>query len=152
MAFRFLQIGKANNEIARLESEIEQLKAQNAELTTNEPEALKGAEVALLEANTKICAAESTISELKTSLLKHGEELKANQAEIGKLTEALALKSAEVETKASTKAVEILASVGAPLPPAAPKTGTPSAKSLSGWDRIVAATGDQIAKVTTLTQ
>ena len=142
-AFKFFNIGKANEEIARLEGEVSRLTAENASLAANTPEAVTNLQA-------QLATAETTIKELKASLVLHGTDaaaLTAAKAEIEDLKTKLEAKGKEVEASASRKALEIVAGAGAPPAPVAPVSTVPAPKKVGGLKAVEAAFAAQINPV-----
>lgn len=119
MAWKIFNIGKANEEITRLETTVDSLNKRIAELESdqksiaeNESDVAKAA----TELNTKLEAANARISELE----KERDQLKAD------------VKTAEesAEKKAAAKALEITNGQGQPPIPAGQGGGTAGASDL----------------------
>jgi chromosome segregation ATPase len=128
MAWKFLNIGKANAEIERLEKEVETAKAEAANaktaLETNNSEIaaqLEKVQGELTAANTSLAARTTELSSAKASLL-------AAQAEVTTLKATIADPKGEIEKRASAKALEITAGQGQP-PVGVTSTSSPGATS-----------------------
>lgn len=142
MAFKFFNVGKANAEIARLETE---LAATVAKLTTIEQEASTNTkdiseQAENLSAENKLLR--SSISEFTAKIASKDQELAVANAARVAAEQAAATATASIAGAASAKALEIVASVGSKpvsnVPSANPAETKPEPK-LTGLARVQAA-------------
>lgn len=126
-AFKFFNIGKANEEISRLETALAALQAERdaaqGNLTQLEQQA-QADRTALASAQTSLSSALASVETLNTHLT-------AKNAELSSATEKhktdLAALEASVETRASAKAATIVEGLGLKVPITLPKPGSPGA-------------------------
>lgn len=134
-AFKFFNIGKANDEIARLEAQVADLNKQITDLKANGPEVEAAAETLRgeLEAERqKAAKAEIDLATVNSEKDKAVADLAAANAK-------LAAFPVEVKTAAAAQAAQITASIGVPPVAATPATPPEPAKNLTGLDRAIAA-------------
>ena len=135
MAFKFFNIGKANAEIDRLESELATAKAGSPAEATKIAELTKSNEEisTLLEnATTDLSAANGTITKLKA------EHASALTALTSSHETAMTELRASVGAKAAEAAVKIQAATGAPAAPVVPKTAADPKAGKTGMARLLA--------------
>lgn len=144
MALKFFQIGKANEEIDRLNAELAKVTAERDALTGNdstiaaEAEKVKGelaaASAKIVQLESDLATARQSISSLKETNLKVESDLHAAQAK-------LANPEARIKEAAAVQAAEITAKLGQPPVVAAPPANPaqPEKKALKGRERHLAA-------------
>jgi chromosome segregation ATPase len=113
-AFKFFNIGKANEEIENLQSQIATLTAENASLKENTPQVEAAAETLRneLEASkAKLAQAEVDLATAKASVASLTAEKETLST---KLTETTAKVGEQVKTAASAQAAAIVAGIGVP--------------------------------------
>lgn len=148
MAFKIFNIGKANEEITRLESEVARL---NSELSSVKDNAT-ALENSAQEASTNLTAAQTEITNLKSTLAQKDSELATVTTSLETMTgERDTLKATiekpdgEIAKQSALKAQEIVAAQGAqvvPLKDAETPNQDPSrseVKKLSGIEKAIAA-------------
>jgi len=163
MAWKFLNIGKANAEIERLEKALADEQAKTAALNkerdelktaaeANDSEIARNAEATgkeLIQAKADLATAKQSVSTLTTER----DDAKAQLATVGKERDELKAKIADpkgaIQTAASAKAAEITGAQGQP-PIATAPVATPAAKpaeasGLKGFDAVQAGIKTQIA-------
>jgi len=138
MAFKFLQIGKANARIDELEAQLATITQERdqakAALESNGAEISAAAE----QLQTELNAVNNTITGLRASEAKAVKEAATAQAEVASLKEQLKAKDGEVKIKVAHQVQEEQAKLGQPSAPAVPASAKP-AKEATGMARIVAA-------------
>ena len=124
MAFKFLQIGKANAEIERLTAELAKVTKEKedaqAAVADNGNEVAKEAEKLQADLGT----AKQSISTLTGERDAAVSQLAGKDAEIKSLTEKLAAKDGEVKIQVARQVAETQSQLGAPPIPAPPKEAT----------------------------
>jgi len=156
MAWKFLNIGKANAEIERLEKELATIKAERDEartaLESNNSEAVKAAEgfqADLAIARTELEAAKGQVTKLTNDLSAATTELTTVKAELVTAKAQIADPAGVIQKAASAKAAEITSSQGQP-PVKVDPTTSPAApgkeqSGLTGIARVQAAFKKQMA-------
>ena len=132
MAFKFFNIGKANDEISNLESKVAELTSEVASLKENTPQIEAAAEslkVELTETKSKLAQAESDLSTSKASLASVSAELKVSN-------DRLANPPALIKEAAAVQAAVIAASVGVPPISASAQSGGEKLMSRSDFGKL----------------
>jgi predicted nuclease with TOPRIM domain len=139
MAWKFLNIGKANAEIDRLNEALVTSNKERDEARTaledNGKEVageLEKAQGQLKDSQAALATANNTISALTGEKAELGKQ-------VAKLTEDLRATTEAVQVKVAHKVADVLAAAGAPPAPAAPAAAKAPANNLTGMDRIRAA-------------
>lgn len=138
MAWKFLNIGKANARIDELESQLaavtkerdDALKASgenSTEIQAEHERVSKQAE----DASAKCKQLESDLTTAKTSIA-------SSQTKIAELESKLAAKDSEVKIQVARQAQEIQAQLGQPPKPEPPKAGTVQPGAETGMSRVLA--------------
>lgn len=107
--FKFWDIGEANGEITRLETELARVSGELATATTNAKQvqaAAEGLQVAIKQLNSDLATAKQTVGTLQAFVAEKDAALKS-------LNDKLADPKGEIEARASAKALEIAAAQGA---------------------------------------
>ena len=125
MAWMFLNIGKANQEIDRLNAELAAVTKERDEARTalEANHTFEEAEAATL--NSQLASAQASVTELKAAVKAKDAEMATMKAELQKAQEQLANPSAQIVKIAAVKAAEITGAQGQPAVPTAP-VGTPA--------------------------
>jgi uncharacterized phage infection (PIP) family protein YhgE len=143
MAFKFFNIGKANEEVSRLEGEVTRITSDlatanaNAEAISTEAEKLKSD---LTAANAKIAELNQTASDLATAKLS----IQSLTHERDELAAKIADPKGEIAAQAAKAALSIAAGQGVTAPvaiaPEKPKaeTNLEAAKKLTGLAKVIA--------------
>lgn len=136
MAFKFFNIGKANDEIVRLESEVTRL---NSELVAAKENAAQ-VESAAEQTKTDLAAAQSKVTELEKTISQNASDLsaanlKATEAakERDDLKAIIEKPDGEIEKRAAIKAQEIVASQGGAIIPIKPQTSPGGTSTANTW-------------------
>ncbi len=127
MAWKFLNIAKANAEIDRLNTENEKLTRERddarAALEANNSDTVKEAEKLqgqVAEAGKTIQARDAEVTRLNGLVASKDTELATARAELSKANEKFANPSAQIQQAASVKAAEITSAQGQPPVKASP--------------------------------
>ena len=150
MAFKTWKIGKANAEIARLETVVSDLTKERDELKAaledNNAEVAKDVQEQLSQANTQITDLNGQLSAKDGQIAKLQTDLSAASTELEKLKADAANGAVKINQLASQKAAEITSAQGQPPIATAPAT-SPAAdstdrkatvKKLNAQDRLKA--------------
>jgi len=139
MAWKFLNIAKANARIDELEAQLVTANRErediSASIAAGETEAVKIAEA--LTAQVSTLSAEN--KQLSADLVTARASIASEGAEVARLKAELVEKEKEVTARATKQAVEIQAQLGQPGAPATPPTATSTAKPLFGLAKAIAA-------------
>ena len=131
MAFSFIRIGEANNEIDRLNSSVATLTAERDALKSNEGEIATAAEKFKSEfatAHSRIVQLEADLSTARTSIAGLTAEKESVGKELKTAQDKLANPDARITEAASIQAAEITAKLGQP-PVATIPNPNPAAES-----------------------
>lgn len=141
-AYKFFNIGKANEEIDRLQGQLAALTAENTSLKENVPQVeaaaeslrtdLESTKAKLTQAESDLATARQTISTVTAAKDKAETDLAAANAKLANPEE-------RIQQAASVQAASITASIGVPPVAAAPADPQPKSKSLTGLERAIAA-------------
>jgi chromosome segregation ATPase len=136
--FKFFDIGKANSEIERLETELASA-AANSQQVSDSALALSN-EIKQVKAD--LATAQKTIGALQSQVAEKDIRLATLQTDLTKSNAALADPSGVVEIRASARALEIVAAQGA-KPISTTPAATPAKEkqdiTLKGRERFMAA-------------
>lgn len=142
MAFKFFNIGKANEEIDKLESSVAQLTEERDAIKANSGEIEAAAETfkgELTAARQKAVQLESDLATARQSIATLTTERDTASAAQNTAEAKLANPSEQVKALASAQALEITAKLGQPPVTAAPPAPANPAAGLTGLDRAIAA-------------
>lgn len=114
MAFKIFNIGKANEEVSRLESEVERL---TKELTAEKENAVLVASNAE-NVHRELTKAKESISTFEVSIKQKDSDLTTAKASIASLQAAIDDPKGEIEKRSTAKATELMAKMGVPPVPA----------------------------------
>lgn len=141
MAFKFFNIGKANEEITRLEGEVARLTTEAQTATENANAVAAAAE----QCKTDLTAAQTEITTLKANLVQKDSDL-ATVASVTEENKTLKATIADPKGEIANRAAELARAQGVPAPIAIAQTPNPSgnpdklaeAKKLTGLAKFVA--------------
>lgn len=139
MAWKFLNIGKANEEITRLNAEVSKVTQERddarAALEANGTEVSKAAEE--IQANAETLKAENL--KLAGQVTSLTGQVATQAAEITRLNGIVAGEPERVKITVAGKVAEAQAAIGAPAAPAVPPSAAKPGAGLTGMARIRAA-------------
>lgn len=151
--FKFFNIGKANAEITRLETELAGVRAELAtakENATAIEASAEGAQAELTQAKADLVTAKASIASLNGTITAKDTELAGVKAELKTANEKIAAPAGTIQQAAAVKAAEITAAQGQPpvkvTPPESP-AGNKEASGLKGFEKVQAAIKAQINPV-----
>jgi len=139
MAFKFFNIGKANAEIDRLETQVAELTRENSTLRENAPEIEAAAETLRGDLQKAVARAEKAEGEAAAAATRLSEVTAAKdkaEAEAKTSAEKLANPSEIIKTTASAQAAAIVASVGHSPLALAPSTMDPKKMTRSEFAKM----------------
>lgn len=141
-AFKFFNIGKANEEITRLESRVAELTTENESLKQNGPAVEAAAETLqsdLDSTKSKLAQVESDLSTAKQTISTLTAAKEKAEADLSAASAKLANPGVQIDEAASAKAAAITASIGVPPVAATAPNPQPASKALTGLERAIAA-------------
>lgn len=121
--FKFFNIGKANEEITRLEGEVTKAQADAKAATENAAEVEKAAETATAD----LSQARADLATAKTSITSLTSRAEKAEADLKTANEKIANPSEEIKNRASKEALKITGAQGQP-----PLESKPGAETQNG--------------------
>lgn len=142
MAFGFFNIGKANEEIERLNQAVAALTAENTALKENTPLIEAAAEKLKTDSEAtalKLSQVEADLATAKDSVASLTAAKEKAEADLAAANAKLANPGEQIKNAASAQAAAITASIGVPPVVATSPTQPSPSKSLTGLERAIAA-------------
>ena len=137
-AFRFFNIGKANEEITRLESRIQELEAENTQLKDNGPAVEAEAEKVrgeLADAQSKLAKADADLKAAQGDVTKLTAERDQAKKDLEAANAKLANPGEQVKKAASEQAAAIVQQIGVPPVPTTPNANPAATKPAEATGR-----------------
>jgi len=142
MAYKFFNIGKANEEIDKLEAAVAKLTAERDAIKDNDSTIAAEAEklkTRLASADAKVVQLDADLATARQSISSLTTERDAARSELATANAALANPEQRIKEAASVQAAQITASLGQPPIAAQPAAPPNPSAGLTGLERAIAA-------------